>query len=248
MSQDRLEAVAWLNAQAAALGAPLTEEQQGQFARYLELLLEWNERAGLTSLTEPVEVVRRHFAESIACGVALRRAGLLADGVSVVDIGSGGGLPGLPLRITWPQVRVTLVEASGRRCRFLEAVIEDLGLAGTEVVQARAEDAGRAPEHRGAHDLVVARAVAPLAVLVEYALPLLRPGGTLAALKGSRALEEIETARGAVAALGGAQVASLEVPLPAGSTPQQLVLVRRDGALGDRYPRRPGIPAKRPLK
>jgi 16S rRNA (guanine527-N7)-methyltransferase len=248
MPEGDRAAIEWLAQQASALGVPLTDEQRGQFARYLAMLLEWNERAGLTSLTDPLEVARRHLAESIAFGIALHEVGLLVEGESVLDLGSGGGFPGLPMQIAWPGLHVTLLESSARRCQFLETVVQALALPDTRVVRGRAEEVGRAPEHREAYGLAVARAVAPLAVLVEYALPLVRRGGVLAALKGSRAGEEIEEARGAIDALGGVVRGLLAVPMPPGSTEQQIVLVTRERVLDARYPRRPGVPGKRPLR
>lgn len=238
-----------LSEEAGRLGVELDARALGRFARYLELLLEWTPRAGLTAVTDPEQVQRRHFGESLALLVALRNAGLLdAAGASVIDIGAGAGLPALPMCIAEPALCPTLLEASARRCRFLERVVGELGLERGEVVCARAEDAGRNPALRGRSDLAVARAVAPLAVLVEYALPLLRRGGLLAVPKGSRAGVELAEAAAAIAALGGRAEPSLTLSLPTGAPPQQVLLVRRVGDLDDRYPRRPGIPSKRPLR
>jgi 16S rRNA (guanine527-N7)-methyltransferase len=221
-----------------------------RFDMYLSLLTEWQDRAGLTSISDPDDIQRRHFGESLALLVALAGAGLVHSGAltTVADIGTGGGFPGLPMRIAEPALQVTLIEAQARRCRFLEATIATLDLEGVRVVQARAEEAGRVPDLRAAFDLVVARALAPLPVLVEYALPLLREGGVLATPKGSRADEEREAAAGAIEALGGTLEVSLELPLGPGFPEQQVVLVRRTGPLDERFPRRPGVPVKRPLR
>ena len=221
-----------------------------RFARYLELIEEWRERAGLTAVTDPEPVQRRHFGESLALLSALRVAGILTEAApaSVADLGTGAGFPGLPMRIAEPALRLTLIESHARRCRFLEAVVEALALDDVRVVQARAEEAGRAPSLRGAFDLVVARALAPLPVLVEYALPLLREDGVLAAPKGSHAAEELEAAAPAIAALAGEALPPVPLALAPHAPPQQVLLVRRAGALDDRYPRRPGIPVKRPLR
>ena len=238
-----------LLAEAARLGLALDPRAVERFGRYLELLVEWTPRAGLTAVTDPDEVQRRHFGESLALLHVLRRAGAVGSGgVSVVDVGAGAGLPGLPMRVVEPALRLTLLESSARRCRFLRRVVDDLALVDVQVVQARAEEAGRDPALRGSFDLVVARAVAPLSVLVEYALPLLRRGGLLATPKGSRAEDELAEAATAIATLGGSAEQSLPLPLPPDAPPQRVLLVRRSGELDDRYPRRPGIPSRRPLR
>ncbi len=237
-----------LTGEADRLGLALDDRAHDRFERYLELLGEWGPRAGLTAITDRDEVQRRLFGESLSLLVVLRGAGVLgSERTGVVDIGAGAGIPGLPMRIADPSLRLTLLESNARRCRFLETVVAELRLDGVSVVCARAEEAGRDPALRTAFDLAVARAVAPLPVLVEYALPLLRPGGVLAAPKGSRAESELRDAAAAMAALGGKAEASLPLSLPTDAPPQQVLLVRRTGDLDERYPRRPGMPSKRPL-
>ncbi len=231
------------------LGITLSSGQQHQFARYADLLAEWNDRAGLTAISDPASVARRLFGESLALLTALRDAGLLEAGVpsTVADIGTGGGFPSLPMRIAEPALRVYLIESQRRRSDFLETATGALGLEGVRVVNQRAEEAGRDPALRGQLDLVVCRAVAHLSVLVEYALPLLRPGGVLAASKGSRARSELGDAASAIAQLGGSAQGTRPLSLPAGAPPQEVVLVRRTGTVPERYPRRPGLPGRRPL-
>ncbi len=220
-----------------------------RFGRYLELLGEWEGRAGLTAITDPVEVQRRHFGESIALLAVLRDAGVLPVGEAraVADLGTGAGFPGLPMLIAEPSLRLTLIESNGRRCRFLEAVVAALSLDGVTVVQARAEEAGRSAALRGRFDVVVARALAAMPVLVEYALPLLRDGGVLAAPKGGRAADERLEAGAAIRALGGEEIEPRALPLGAEAPSQTVLLVRRSGPLDERYPRRPGLPSRKPL-
>ena len=234
--------LATLHAEVARLGLTLPAAAPAQFARYLALLEEWRERAGLTAIADPDEVQRRLFSESLALLVVLREAGALPAGGSrqVADSGSGAGFPGVPMGLAEPALALTLVEAHGRRARFLETLVDALALPDAHVVPARAEDAGRDPVLREQFDVVVARALAPLAVLVEYALPLLRPGGVLAAPKGSRAAEELGAAAAAIAALGGVAEQPRALPLPPGTPPQRVLLVRRSGPLDARYPRRAG--------
>lgn len=242
-----------LYADAARLGIAISPEAGDRFARYLLLIEEWNERAGITSISDRAEAQRRHFGESLALLAVLRASGLvdgLGDaGVStlIADLGPGGGFPGLPMRIVEPGLELVLIESHQRRAEFLGVATEALGLDGVTVAPLRAEDAGRDPTLRASFDLVVARALAAMPVLVEYALPLLRDGGVLVAPKGSRALDELTEASAAIAALGGVALDPIELPVAPGALPQTVLLVRREGALDDRYPRRAGMPAKRPI-
>ena len=240
--------MAVLDAEAARLGFSLDPAARERFASYLVMLQEWNPRAALTAVVESATVQRRHFGESLALLAVLRHASLLPSAASVVDIGAGGGVTGLPMHIADPSLRLTLLEVNGRKCRFLEAVVEALALDGVAVTQARAEDAGRDPALRGRFDVAVARAVAALPVLVEYALPLLAPDGVLATPKGSRFEPELAQAVAAIAALGGTAEPPITLPLPAGTPSQTVLVVRRTGELDDRYPRRAGVPSKRPLR
>lgn len=235
--------------EAARLNLSLSDQQRHAFTHYYSLLHEWNERAGLTAITEPTAVAHRLFGESLALLVALRDAGHLTEDepTRIADIGPGGGFPGLPMRIVDPALQLVLIESQRRRCEFLEAAATELALDNVEVVNARAEDAGRDPALRETFDLVVVRAVAPLNVLVEYALPLLRTGGILATPKGSRANDERTEAQPAITALGGIELESLPLSLPTDAPPQQIILIRRDGPLDHRYPRRAGTPSKRPI-
>ncbi len=235
--------------EAARLGIDLDPAARERFTRYLALILEWNERAGITSLTDSREIQRRHLAESLALLVSLRDAGILPSGASmrVADLGSGGGFPGLPMAIAEPALDLGLVESHGRRATFLQTVIEALGLERVSVRTMRAEDAGRGPMLRATFDLVTARALAPLPVLIEYALPLLKDGGLLVAPKGSRADAELSASTRALAALGGDVQGSLELPLPEGLPPQRVIVIRRTGRLDPQYPRRAGIPSRLPL-
>ena len=246
---DASELLSALTDETTRLGLTLDDAQRDTFARYHALLLDWNDRSGLTSITAPEAIARRLFGESLSLLAALRAAGLLPDGqpTRIADIGPGGGFPGLPMCIAQPALQLVLIESQRRRCQFLETAVSELALDAVEVVNARAEDAGRDPALRETFDLVVVRAVAPLAVLVEYALPLLRVGGILATPKGSRADHERTEARAAITALGGIELDPLPLSLPPDVPPQQVILVRRDGPLDDRYPRRAGIPSKRPI-
>lgn len=203
-------------------------------------------RMRLTALTDPEDVQRRHFLEPLALLVALEEIGALGE--TAIDIGSGAGFPSLPIKIVRPALRLTLLEAHAKRAAFLERLVQRLGLEGVVVVRGRAEEVAHDPDHREAYDLALARAVAPLPVLVELALPFLRLGGMLAAPKGSAARREVREAAAALRACGGLVEAVRPLAAPYAETPPTLVIVRKVSATPQRFPRRPGIPAKRPLR
>lgn len=202
----------------------------------------------LTSLRDrdPGALIRRHILESLAFGCLLENQGLLGGSVRILDIGAGAGLPGIPLKIGWSAIRLTLLESVGKKCRFMRNVASELALDNVDVLEGRAEDYGREPALRESFDLVVARAVAPLPVLLEYALPFLRLGGHLAAPKGSAALSEIDAAERALGELGGRLVDAPQLR-PPGGLPLTVVIVEKHAPTPERYPRRPGIPSKRPI-
>ncbi|HXG42967.1 MAG TPA: 16S rRNA (guanine(527)-N(7))-methyltransferase RsmG [Dehalococcoidia bacterium] len=242
--------MAVLVAGAQALGLPLSPAQVEAFAVYLDELLRESPAAGLTSIGDPDEVQRRHFLEPLALGRELERLGLLPSGgaVRAIDIGTGGGLPGLPLRIVWPSLRLTLLDAERRKVEFLSRLLERLGLGDVEVVWGRAEEVARHKGHRESYDLALARALAPLPVLAELSLPLLRVGGHLATPKGEKVRREVEEAQRALAECGGQVVHLAPLPLPYEAPTPALLVVRKVAPTPQRYPRRPGIPAKRPLR
>lgn len=225
---------------ARELGVALTPGELAAFERYLALLADWGRRMDLTAVLDPEGVQRRHFLESLAVGAALRRLGLLPDGARLIDVGSGAGFPGLPVRIVWP-VRLTLVEARRKRAAFLRAVVDALALSDVAVIAERAEVLGRHPEHREAYDVALSRALAPARVLAELTLPFVRVGGVSAAPKGERLGEELAEAKTALEAL---RATAETHALPTGGW---LLVLRKLGPTPERYPRRPGIPAKRPL-
>ena len=222
--------------------------------RYRDLLIEANTAFNLTSVREPEAVERRHIAESLAVVRALEVAGRLPAGARVIDVGSGGGLPGIPLAIVRPDTAVTLLEATGKKAAFLERAATDLGLVNVRVLAMRAEEAAHDADERERYDLAVARAVAALATLGELTLPFVKLGGALAAVKGSRADQEIAEAAAALRRCGGGAVQLL--PLSEGeatSAPPEtpfprLLLIPKVASTPPNLPRRPGIPAKRPLR
>ena len=218
---------------------PIDLRGQPQLARYVELLLGEGDRLGLTAFREADPIWTDLIADS-ATGAAL----LPRDG-RVVDLGSGGGCPGVVLQVLRPDTRVDLLESNGRKAGFLRQVVTSLGLSG-QVLQERSEALARSPEFRGRYDMVVAKAVAALPTLIELALPLLRVGGILLAYKGPSATQEIRDAGPALEALGG-RVQDTR-PYDIGSKVYYHVLVEKLSETPEEYPRRPGIPAKQPLR
>jgi 16S rRNA (guanine527-N7)-methyltransferase len=214
-----------------------------RFARYLEALLDWNRRVNLTRITDPEEIVVKHFLDSLTC----LRAVEFAEGARLADVGSGAGLPGLALAIARSDIQVSLIESASKRCEFLRHAAAAIGLGGIEIAALRAEEAGRQPHYRAWFDVVASRAVGHLAVLAEYCLPLARVGGAMVAQKGRRGEAEAAEAAGALEALGGCVEATRRFDLPGGAGRREIVVVRKTRATPEAYPRRPGVPRKRPL-
>jgi 16S rRNA (guanine527-N7)-methyltransferase len=229
---------------AVSYGMRLSEGQRSQLDRYVALIGEWSARVNLVGNPAPDVVQRRHVVESIALGAALREREVLRPGVEALDVGAGAGFPGIVLKVAWPELRLTLLEATAKKAAFLRATVADLGLESTSVVAERAETAAHDPALRGRFDLVFARAVAPLAALVELTLPFLRVGGRLVAPKGSRAEAELAAARSALSTLGGR---AFVLPFDVEGPPQRLVVVVQQRPAPAEYPRRPGVPRKTPI-
>ncbi|MCB8927313.1 MAG: 16S rRNA (guanine(527)-N(7))-methyltransferase RsmG [Ardenticatenaceae bacterium] len=225
------------------LDVSLSAAQIEQFMTYQELLLEWNARMNLTAVREPAEIRLRHFLDSLSCA---RVMGDL-NGRSLIDVGTGAGFPGLPLKILFPQLKLTLVESVVKKTHFLQAVVDALSLSDVTILTDRAELLGQSPQHRRQYDWAVARAVAELRVLVEYLLPLCAVGGSMLAQKGEGVAAEIANAQVAIPLLGGSEPELAQVTLPDRDQPHYFVTVKKIGETPQKYPRRVGMPAKRPL-
>lgn len=228
---------------ARLFGLALDRRQVEAFAWYAAELMEWNRRFNLTAVDEPAGIETKHFLDSLSC---LRAMGPRPRG-RLADVGSGAGFPGIPLKIALPELDVTLVEATGKKADFCRHVVEGLGLRRTRVLQARAEEAGRMPEHREAYDYAVARAVAALPTLVEYLVPLLKIKGTAIAQKGESGPAEAQAAEEGLRLLGGRVLQVIPVNLPRVAETRYLIVMEKVSATPDKYPRRPGMAARRPL-
>ena len=242
MSVQQKELSAWL-ADACRPHLVLNETQLGQLARYLELLLQWNERMNLTAITEPRDVYVKHFYDSLTPVFVCDFGGAQR----LIDVGTGAGFPGIPLKIAFPHLRLTLLDSLQKRLAFLKAVVEELALRDVELVHGRAEEIGRDAAHREQYDVAVARAVARLNVLAEYCLPFVRLQGVFLAMKGGQVAEEVREAARAVRRLGGGAVQTFSFSLPDGAGERTLCTVKKERSTPPDYPRGPGVPTKKPL-
>ena len=229
---------------ADALGISLTETQASQFVRYYAELARWNERVNLTAITDWEAVRSLHFLDSLSAARALPSE-LLQSG-TFIDVGSGGGFPGIPLKLAFPGMRGVLLDATAKKTAFLAHVCETLELQDMSARTGRAETLAHEAEMRERFDIAFARAVAEVATLAELTLPFVRLGGTVVMHKKANIVAELERARGAIETLGGELREVLPVSLP-GLDDRALVVLDKLRPTPERYPRRPGMPAKRPL-
>lgn len=206
-------------------------------------LLAWNEKFNLTAIRDVEGIRTKHFLDSFSCVMAWKEN----PPRRLIDIGTGAGFPGIPLKILYPSMRLVLVESVGKKANFCRHMVETLSLESTEVVTARAEEVGQMPAHREVCDWAVARSVAHLPVLAEFLLPMVQVGGAMLALKGQSALAETHKAETAFKILGGSTRQLLQVTLPGVADERFLVVVDKVAATPPQYPRKPGIPAKKPL-
>jgi 16S rRNA (guanine527-N7)-methyltransferase len=233
---------------ANALGLHLTSKQRDAFLRYYEELVAWNRKFNLTAITEYEHVQIRHFLDSLSCLLAEEaRFALSRADARIIDVGTGAGFPGVPLKLVCPGVHLTLLEATGKKVAFLEHLVAQLGLQRVSVLKARAEELGHEPAHRRRYDLALARAVADLPVVVEYTLPFCKVGAWVIAQKGEAGAAEAWNADRAITLLGGELRQVMPVELSGLPEDRSLVVIEKVSPTPEAYPRRPGIPSKRPL-
>lgn len=224
-------------------GIHLNDHQAAALTSFEHELLEWNDQFNLTAIREAEGIRTKHFLDSLSCVLAWKDR----PPHSLIDVGTGAGFPGIPLKILYPSMRLTLVESVGKKANFCRHMVGILKLDATEVVTARAEDVGQMSVHREAYDWAVARAVADLPALAEYLLPLVAVGGSMLAQKGQGAPAEVHKAGNALKILGGAIKQLVPVALPGVAEERYLVVVDKVAATPMNYPRKPGIPGKKPL-
>ncbi|MCC2127582.1 MAG: 16S rRNA (guanine(527)-N(7))-methyltransferase RsmG [Lachnospiraceae bacterium] len=225
------------------LGISLTEQQSEQLYEYYRLLVEWNSFMNLTGITEFSEVVQKHFVDSLS----IVKVKNMNDVDNLIDVGTGAGFPGLPLKIVFPHLKVTLLDSLNKRIDFLNAVIEKTGLTGIETIHGRAEDFAKPGLKREIYDLCVSRAVANLATLSEYCLPYVKIGGEFIPYKSGEVADELQDAKSAVFLLGGKVESCENFDLPGSDIHRSLVRIKKVGGCPKKYPRKAGMPSKVPL-
>ena len=228
----------------AALDIQLTEEQYRQFDEYYEMLVEWNKVMNLTGITEYEEVNEKHFVDSLSIvkSVDMNKV------ESIIDIGTGAGFPGIPLKIAFPHLKITLLDSLNKRINFLNAVIEKIGLEDIQTIHGRAEDFARKPEHREQYDLCVSRAVANLSTLSEYCLPFVKIGGQFVSYKSGEIETELKEAKTAINVLGGKTADTIIFQLPGSDISRSFVKIKKVKATGKKFPRKAGLASKEPIK
>lgn len=222
----------------------LNETQLQQFERYYELLVEWNKVMNLTAITEYEEVYEKHFLDSLA----IVKVEDINKVESIIDIGTGAGFPGIPLKIAFPHLKVVLLDSLNKRINFLNTVIDELGLENVETLHGRAEDYAKKAEYREQADLCVSRAVANLSTLSEYCLPYVKTGGKFIPYKSGEITTETDEAKKAVGILGGNVKKILKFRLPDSDITRSFVVIEKQKATPKKYPRKAGLPSREPLK
>jgi len=232
-----------LKEDALQFGVELNEKQLFQFYRYYELLIDWNEKINLTAITEFEEVLKKHFLDSISIGRIMKQG----DSVSVLDIGTGAGFPGIPIKIAFPDTKVTLLDSLNKRVNFLNHVIQELELDNIFALHGRAEDFAKKKEMREQFDLCVSRAVANLSSLSEFCLPYVKLGGSFISYKSEKAMEELEFCANAISILGGGNVKKDEFFLTGTDFKRSFIMIEKIKETPLKYPRKAGTPIKYPL-
>lgn len=222
---------------------PFSKEQQEQLITYYEMLVEKNKVMNLTAITEFEEVLDKHFLDSISLAQYVD----LTKSVSVIDLGTGAGFPGMPLKIMFPDLKITLADSLNKRILFLDEVIFELGLTDIQTVHARAEDLAHDPNYREQYDYCVSRAVANLSSLSEYCLPFVRIGGSFISYKSGEIEEELAAAKKAIFLLGGQFDRVIPFQLEGTDLNRSFVVIRKEKKTAKTYPRKSGMPTKKPL-
>ena len=229
------------------LGIELSEKQIDQFIQYYEMLVEKNKVMNLTAITEFNEVIVKHFIDSLALVKVVNKDDLSKE-VSIIDIGTGAGFPGIPLKIAFPNIKITLLDSLNKRINFLKEVSDELGFEGIDFIHGRSEDFGRNPQFREKFDICVSRAVANLATLSEFCVPFVKVGGSFISYKAGDCGEEVKESMKAVEKMGGKITNQLEYMVPTSDLNRVLLFIEKEKATPKSFPRKAGTPAKEPIK
>ena len=240
---DQKEKMKAFAAECEALGISLSEKQLDQFLTYYHMLIEKNKVMNLTAITDFDEVLQKHFLDSLSVVKAYELTGR----ESMIDIGTGAGFPGIPLKIAFPEMKVLLLDSLNKRLLFLNEVIEELGLENIETIHGRAEDFGRDQKYREQFDLCLSRAVANLSTLSELCLPFVKRGGYFISYKSGQVDEEVQDAKRAIQLLGGKNTRLEKFELPNSDISRSFVVISKTISTPANFPRKPGIPAKKPI-
>ena len=225
----------------AKMNISLLKEQYEQFYAYMELLIEWNEKMNLTAITEPKEIILKHFVDSLTI------AKYVEEGKSIIDMGTGAGFPGIPLKIYRKDVKVVLADSLNKRIKFLDEAIDKLKLENVETIHCRAEELGKNKQYREKFDYATSRAVANLSTLSEYLMPFIKLNGKCIFMKTIEVDEELEKAKKAIKTLGGKVEKVDKFEIPESDLGRSIIIVEKEKATPSKFPRKPGTPAKEPL-
>ena len=223
------------------LNIEISEKQLNQFYNYMNILIEWNKVMNLTNITEPEEIIQKHFVDSLTVLKSIK------ENDSIIDVGTGAGFPGIPIKIAFPETRITLLDSLNKRIKFLEEVINKLELKNIETIHGRAEEVAHNKKYREKYDIAIARAVAPLNVLSEYLLPFVKIGGYAICMKGTKGKEEAEEGKNAIKILGGEITKRREFNLPNTEMARVIIEIEKIKNTEKKYPRKAGTPTKMPL-
>ena len=223
------------------LNIELSDLQLEQFYNYMNILLEWNKFMNLTGITEPEEVITKHFVDSLTVLDKIDKNAI------IIDVGTGAGFPGIPIKIAFPETKVVLLDSLNKRIKFLNEIIENLELVDIETIHGRAEEYGKNKNYREKYDIAVARAVAPLNILLEYLMPFVKVNGKCLCMKGSSSEEEIKNSENAVKVLGGKLIKTEDFYIPNTDMKRRIVEVNKIKGTKNKYPRKAGTPSKEPL-
>lgn len=220
----------------------VNDEVLNKFWAYMTNLLEWNEKINLTAITEEDDIILKHFIDSLTI------LEYIPEKSNVIDVGTGAGFPGIPLKIVREDINMTLMDSLNKRITFLNEIINKLGLKKINAIHSRAEELAKMPEHREKYDIAVSRAVANLSTLSEYMIPFVKVGGKCICMKGSNIEEELKTAKNAIKELGGEIEKVINFKLPDSDNERNIIIIKKVRNTKSKYPRKAGMPSKEPLK